>query len=531
MFNLPKYLRQSLRKELRQALPALLLSAIATVVMPASAIAQSGDFCQFSETEIAKKEGLRLAAFNPQLPYSNQLNAQKQYAEIVQRHQQSLRNCRQRSWLKHQGIWLRLYPCDLQSGRLEALLDRITNRGYNQIFVEVLTDGKVLLPEATNFSPWTSLITGAKYQQADLLQLTINKGRARGAQVYAWIFSLNFGRGYAQGLDRYGNPQRTIARQQAIALNGKGEKAIVDSQGKTSESNIEQLFVDPYNRQAQIDLYGVVSESVRRQPDGVVFDYIRYRRGTGADSVVSNVRDLWIYGAASLQALRDRTQNQQGRELLDRFLKQGFVTANDLKAVQKIYPQESAPQWQGLQPMPSSANSLPLGQVPLAYWQNQLWRLVIGHAFIGVDYYLDVVSQPVLQQRMRAGIAFFPEGNQPVGNGFDSRLQPWHLFPSTYIWQPMTYAACGQTDCIVNQVMRVVKAAPPATQIAPILVGQWLSDGKLAPVKDQRPSLDAQMLAIRDAVPSINSISHFAFNWQNEQLEFTRSRQFCRLQN
>ncbi|MDX2255701.1 MAG: family 10 glycosylhydrolase [Pseudanabaenaceae cyanobacterium bins.39] len=509
----------------------LLLSITAAMAMPTLVIAQQGDFCQFPEAEIIKKEALRSAAFDPRISYSAQLNAQKQYAAIVQRHQQSLRECRQKSWLKNQGIWLRLYPCDLETGRLEALLDRITNRGYNQIFVEILTDGKVLLPEATNFSPWTSLITGTKYKQADLLQMTIERGRARGLQVYAWIFSLNFGRGYAQGRDRNGNPQQTVARQRAIALNGKGEKAIVDRQGKTSEVNIEQLFVDPYNRQAQIDLYGIVTESLRRQPDGVVFDYIRYRRGTGADSVVSNVRDLWIYGEASLQALRDRAQNQQGRVLIDRFLKQGFVTATDLQAVKKLYPTESAPQWQGLQPIIIQGNKPPTATIPLSYWQNQLWRLAVGHAFIGITYYLNVVSRPVFQQRVTAGIAFFPDGNQPVGNGFDSRMQPWHLFTNNYIWQPMTYAACGQTDCIINQVLRVTNAAPPATRIAPILVGQWQNGENLTTVSDNRPSLDAQMLAIRQAVPSISSISHFAFNWQNEHTEFNRSRQFCRLQN
>ena len=61
------------------------------------------------------------------------------------------------------------------------------------------------------------------------------------------------------------------------------------------------------------------------------------------------------------------------------------------------------------------------------------------------------------------------------------------------------------------------------SKISPILVGQWG-----APFAN-RPSLEAQMQAIRTAFPSINSISHFAFSWQNEQLAFTRSRQFCNL--
>jgi len=56
---------------------------------------------------------------------------------------------------------------------------------------------------------------------------------------------------------------------------------------------------------------------------------------------VSNVQYLWIYGQSSLQALRDRAENFQGRELINRFLKQGYVTQADLQAVKKLYPEES----------------------------------------------------------------------------------------------------------------------------------------------------------------------------------------------
>ncbi len=56
---------------------------------------------------------------------------------------------------------------------------------------------------------------------------------------------------------------------------------------------------------------------------------------------MSNVQYLWIYGQSSLQALRDRAENFQGRELINRFLKQGYVTQADLQAVKKLYPEES----------------------------------------------------------------------------------------------------------------------------------------------------------------------------------------------
>ena len=485
-----------------------------------SALSQVGEYCRFEQADADRKEQLRLAAFGDNASYSAKLNAVKQYLDLVTQHKQQLEACRRQSWLQTQGVWLRLYPCDLQNGRLEALMDRIVNQGYNQVFVEVLSDGKVLLPESANTTAWNSLVTGDRYKDADLLKLAIEKGRSRGLKVHAWLFAMNFGKGYAQGVDYRGISRQSAARQEAIARNGNGDStiSIIEETGKNPQGevpNTEQLFIDPYNRQAQIDLYLVVNETLRRNPDGVVFDYIRYKRGAGAASIVSNVRYLWIYGQASLQALRDRAQNQQGRALLERFLQQGFITNNDLLTVKKLYPQETTPLWQGL---PSSSS-----QAPLTYWQNQIWRLAVGHAFIGVTYFLDIMAQPVLRQGITAGVAFFSDGNQPVGNGFDSRMQPWHVFRSNYEWQPMAYAVCGKPDCIVNQVRRVFQTASPRTKISPILVGQWGSPSA------NRPSLEVQMQAIRTAFPSINSISHFAFSWQNEQLAFTRSRQFCNL--
>ena len=355
----------------------------------------------------------------------------------------------------------------------------------------------------------------------DLLKLAIAKGRERGIKVHAWVFTINVGTGYGKSIDRSGLSKLTVARQTAIARNANGDStiSIVENLGKNIAGEVptkDQLFVDPYNYQAQSDLYLAVHEVVKRKPDGVAFDYVRYKRGAGAASVVSNVRYLWIYGASSLQAFRDRAENFQGREIINRFLKQGYVTPNDLKVVKKLYPQETEPLWQGRQPSDQK-------EPAITYWQKELWQLDVGHAFIGVTYYLDTVSKPVFQQKIPASIAFFSDGNQPVGEGFDSRMQPWHLFSSTYEWQPMAYAVCGKPNCIVDQVRRVAQYAPSGTKIAPILVGQWNVSFT------NRPSLKVQMQAIRAVVPAISSISHFAFGWQVEEVALSRSRQICKL--
>ncbi len=498
---------------------ALITNFAASLGLTQPALAQVGEYCQFENEAIATKENLRLAAFPNQASNAN-LAAIKEYQAIVQQHGQALKTCRQKSWLKTQGVWLRLYPCDLQAGKLDEVMDRIVNKGYNQVFVEVISEGKILLPRSENTTAWESLINSEQYKNADLLKLAIAKGRERGIKVHTWIFTMNFSTSYGKGFDRNGLAKMTVARQNAIARNGNGDStiSIIENLGKNPEGEVSttnQLFIDPYNYQAQSDLYLVVNEVVKRKPDGVVFDYVRYKRGAGAASVVSNVRYLWIYGQASLQALRDRAENLQGLEIINRFLKQGYVTPTDLQTVKKLYPQESEPLWQGR--LPSSKNPA------ISFWQNELWKLAVGHAFIGVTYYLDIVSKPVFSQGIPAGIAFFSDGNQPVGEGFDSRMQPWHLFTNTYEWQPMAYAVCGKPDCIVAQVRRVAQNAPEGTKIAPILVGQWNEPFT------NRPPLEVQMQAIRAAVPEISSISHFAFGWQFQEASFSRSRQFCKL--
>jgi hypothetical protein len=368
------------------------------------------------------------------------------------------------------------------------------------VYLEVFSDGQVLLPAATNRTAWASVVRAPGYENRDLLAEAIAKGHARGLKIYAWMFSLNFGYTYGQ---------RT---EQVLAINGHGHTSLARS--AEPETSSTEAFIDPYNLQARQDYYALEQAILQRQPDGVLFDYIRYPRGFGSDSVAGQVEDLWIYGSAAQQALYKRALNQKGLALIQRFLSQGQVTTEDVLEINKLYPQEKAPLWQGRTP--------PATPVTLGYLQSELWQLSVAHAVQGVLDFLSMALLPVQQQGIPAGAVFFPEANQSVGQqGYDSRLQPWDQFPGTIEWHPMAYATCGNTDCIVSQVQRVVSLAGNSTQIEPAIAGTW---GKSL---NGRPSLEAQMEAIHQAVPHISSISHFAFSWQEP--EFDRDRKFCRL--
>ncbi len=473
-------------------------------VLPGAAqgAVQLNDYCQISQADASRKEALRRAAFE-----NNDAQAKSQYEALVAEHAQALNQCRAANWPREQAVWLRLYPCDLQPGILEAVLDRIANLGYNQVYAEAFYSGMVLLPKADNPTVWPSVVQASGYERRDLLAEAIAKAPPRGLDTYAWVFSLNFGYTYTLEAQQRGN----------LAVNGQGQDTYTFAQNGLS-SNAQEVFVDPYSLEAQQHFQVMLSEVAERRPQGVLFDYIRYPRGTGSYSVASDVADLWIYGDASRNALLRRATNAQGLELIRRYISRGHLLQGDIADVGRLYPSDAEPLWQSRLP---AGNNEP--SVLLPTLQNELWRLSVAHAVQGVVDYLTESGQLAQQKGLRTGAVFFPRGNQVVGNGFDSRLQYWDRFPTWMSWHPMAYGVCGHTGCILDEIRRVMASAGPqgAQFVKPAIAGAWGQSIR------NRPSLENQMQAIRQAIPEINSVSHFAYSWQDP--EFDNARKFCEL--
>jgi hypothetical protein len=464
-----------------------------------AAVAQTNAYCQLSVGEITQTSAIH------QLALQGDQSAQQRYKTVMRQHAQQLQQCRSRTWPQKQAIWLRLYPCDAVNGVLEEVLDRIVSRGYNEVYLEVFYNGQVLLPAAQNSTSWPSVLRTPGYENKDLLAEAVVLGRERGLKVYAWMFTLNFGYTYGQRSET----------QSALARNGQGETSLTwgTAESDATEVNADELFIDPYHPQAKQDYTNLLQAVLLRQPDGVLFDYIRYPKGTGAASVASRVQDLWIYGTAAQQALYQRALNQKGLDLIQRFLAKGFVNSADMSDLAARYPEEQLPLWQGLTPVNGAS---------VNYWQGELWRLSVAHAIQGILDFLTMAISPVQQRGLKAGAVFFPEANQTVGQqGYDSRLQPWERFPSTIDWHPMAYATCADANCIVAQIQRVAAQAPAGTQIQPALAGSW------GQTLYNHPPLETQMQAIRQALPQIQAVSHFAFSWQEPQ--FDHNRKFCQL--
>ena len=455
-------------------------------------------YCHISSTAIKAKQKLRRAAV------TGDTEVQNSYRRLVQQHAQAVRDCRNRTWPQVQAIWLRLYPCDAQRGAIDEIMDKIIDKGYNQVYLEVFYDGRVLLPAASNPTVWPSVIRTTGAENVDLLSTAIQKGRERGLKVYAWMFTTNFGYSYAQRRDREG----------AIARNGKGETSlyVVD--------NSSQVFIDPYNQKAKQDYYRLVQAVTRRRPDGILFDYIRYPRQAGTNSIATKVTDLWLYSEAIQKALFERAQNNKGLELIRRFLRKGYVTAADVAQMDRLYPREGEPRWQG-RVVNQGQKSLqsPQDRQPQLQWD--LWQLSVAHAMQGILDFVALAAYPAQQRGIPAGVVFFPGGNQTLGRGYDSRLQPWDRFPSNLEWHPMAYANCGKVNCIVPQVQRVVSMAKPGTKIIPALAGNWGTS------MSNRPPLEAQMGALRKFAPKLRGVSHFAYSWQHP--EHDGDRKYCRV--
>jgi len=464
---------------------------------PATA-AQSNNYCRFEQSAIAQKEKLRNRAIN------GDAEAQRQYQQLIKDHGQQLLDCRKKTWPSTQAIWLRLYPCDTKPGRVEAILDHIVDLGYNEVYLEVFYNAQVLLPANNNPTPWDSALRSRSVRDRDLLAETIEKGHERNLKVYAWLFSLNFGYAYAQRSDR----------QEVLARNGFGETNLSDS------GEISKAFVDPYNEQARRDYLQMLGEVLKRKPDGVLFDYIRYPRSTGSKSVVSGVKNLWIYGNAAMTTLFSRALNAQGRFLIEQFVNQGYITRTDVANAAQMEPKDTPPLWQGRNVNPNETEMTLEGRQNL--YQEQLWYLSVAHAAQGVIDFLSLAVNEVNQEGISTGTVFFPDANRVVGEeGFDSRLQPWTRFNIVPQWHPMSYAVCGRASCIVDLVQRTMSVASPDREVVPALAGTW---GR---PYDDRPPLEVQMEAIRRRVPNVNGVSHFAYSWQFP--EDDRDRKFCSL--
>lgn len=360
--------------------------------------------CDVSTAEILRKHELRKSAL---VKSPRDQKAQDQYQAIIQKHKSELQACRDRNTPQTQSTWLRLYPNDVKAGVLEDVFDKMANRGYNQVFVEVFYDGRVLLPVADNPTPWRSVMeesvkAGEVPADYDLWKQAIEIGRARGIKVYGWSFTMNFGYGYSEIKGRSG----------ALALNGRGENSIANtnfdrslvSNGRAFYEDAyeaDHLFVDPYNAIAKADLTSVVKALMKRNPDGMVFDYVRYPTNSTGE-LIDNVKQLWIHGKASRTALLNSIDNRTVRELMDIYLQNGDLTADDVVQTEKKLTDN----------IKVRSTNIKNPRETAAIAEGLLWNIATNHAYKGVVNFVNTITAPLQQNSIPIGTVFFPNGNR-----------------------------------------------------------------------------------------------------------------------
>ncbi|MEL7083022.1 MAG: hypothetical protein AAF268_00085 [Cyanobacteria bacterium P01_A01_bin.3] len=434
------------------------------------------------------------------------------YNQLVSDHADRLEDCRRDTWPQQQAIWLRLYPHDAQPGVLADVLDRVVNRGYNQVYIEVFYEGRVMLPVADNPTVWRSVLeeavaAGEVDEEYDLWAEAVRQGQARGLDVHGWMFALNFGWAYGELSDR----------QDVLAVNGEGETSISNAEWDADEvsdgrafysdpSELEHLFVDPYNDTARADLVTAVDALLERDPDGMLFDYIRYPTVYLQDTLITEPQQLWIYSPASRQALLEGLESDRERSLMETYIDSGTVTEDDVRdsladrpdEVLSVEMQHFSVEQQGW------ADDLTSAELEL--YQHYFWELATDHAYRGVLEFADEVARPVDERDLAVSTVFFPQGNQSEEGGFDARMQPWDRFAPQFERHPMSYAVCDDGSCVAEQIQEVVNQSPES-RVCPILAGTWGQDfgGHLA--------LEDQMSVLQSALPNLDCVSHFVYAW------------------
>lgn len=455
--------------------------------------------CDVNNAEILQKHELRKSALVTNV---GDPKTKTQYQAILQKHKSELQACRDRNFPQTQATWIRLYSNDAKSGVLEDVFDKVANRGYNQVFVEVFYDGRILLPVASNPTPWRSVMDeavkkGEVAADYDLWQKAIEIGKERGIKVYGWSFAMNFGYGYSE----------VRGKGTALAINGKGENSIANSNfDRQAVSNgrafyedayeVDHLFVDPYSAIARNDLTNAVKALMQRNPDGMVFDYVRYPT-TATGALIDNVKQLWIYGQSSQAMLLNSIGDKNVRELMAIYLQKGNITANDvLQTEQKLAA--------ALNVKPTNIKN---AQQTTAIAQNLLWNMATNHAYQGVLGFVNTVTSPVKQSDKPIGTVFFSGGNRSESGKYDPKMQPWDRFPSYMERHPMTYALCEDGKCVAEQVSEVIRQSAPETLVCPILAGTW-GQGF-----DGHASFETQTQAILLKESKLKCISHFVYSW------------------
>lgn len=165
------------------------------------------------------------------------------------------------------GIWIR--PTFYSEAEICNVLDRLSEAGINNIFIETFYHGQTIYPSKV-MSKRGFISQNPEYAGFDPLKIWIAEAHKRGIKVHIWFESF-----YVGNKPPETNPEYILAKKPEWA---NYQKKNADSETiPYSVSEHNGYFIDPANPEVQEFLYDLINEIILKyRPDGINLDYIRY---------------------------------------------------------------------------------------------------------------------------------------------------------------------------------------------------------------------------------------------------------------
>ncbi len=187
------------------------------------------------------------------------------------------------------GVWIR--PVEKTASQIEKTLDRLSDAGFTDIFLETYYHGKTIYP-SEHLRRY-----GVRYQREefigfDPLAIWIKEAHKRQMKIHVWFETFYVGNE---------NPQTTPNHVLSVYPMWSNKRLLnYDSETPVfSLSEHNGYFLDPANPQVQEYVLGLIQEIVEKYDiDGINLDYIRYPQCV--DESFSNYRSSnWGYTNAA----------------------------------------------------------------------------------------------------------------------------------------------------------------------------------------------------------------------------------------
>jgi uncharacterized lipoprotein YddW (UPF0748 family) len=201
------------------------------------------------------------------------------------------------------GVWIRPEYFDRDS--IEEVLDRISDEGINNIYIETYYHGKTIFPSKTMLK-YGFIRQYENYAGFDPLRIWIVEAHKRGIKVHIWFQTF-----YVGNKPPETNPLYILAQHPEWA---NRQKKSADSETiPYSVSEHNGYFIDPANPEVQAFLYELLCEIITKyRPDGINLDYIRYPQSLSPNYSNYDMSN-WGYTAFA----REEFKNAYGKDPIE----------------------------------------------------------------------------------------------------------------------------------------------------------------------------------------------------------------------